>query len=215
MTVPSTPAEDALRDEICRWGRSMFERGLTAGSSGNLSARLPDGFLATPTGSCLGFLEPARLSRLDRDGRHLSGDPPTKEFPLHLAFYAARAEAGGVVHLHSTYATALSCLADTDPADALPPITPYAIMQLGKVPVLPYAPPGSAEIAESVASAAAAASAVLLANHGLVVSARTFRAAVFAAEELEETAKLTLITRGLSVRLLTSAAIAALRRRYL
>lgn len=207
-------AENALREEICLWGRSLFERGLTPGSSGNLSARVADGFLVTPTGSCLGFLDPAGLSKLDRDGRHVAGDPPTKEVPLHLAFYAARPKAGGVVHLHSTYATALSCLADVDPANALPPITPYAIMQLGPVPVLAYAPPGSAEIAEPVKIAARSASAVLLANHGPVVSARTFRAAVMAAEELEETAKLVLLTRGLKVRHLTDEAIAALQKRY-
>lgn len=206
--------QNDLREEICLWGRSLFERGLTPGSSGNLSAKVADGFLVTPTGSCLGFLDPDRLSKLDSEGRHVSGDPPTKEAPLHLAFYGARPESGGVVHLHSTYATALSCLADIDTANALPPVTPYAIMQLGPVPVLPYAPPGSAEIAEPVRRAAKSASAVLLANHGPVVSAKTIRAAVMAAEELEETAKLVLLTRGLKVRHLTDEAIAELRKRY-
>jgi 3-dehydro-4-phosphotetronate decarboxylase len=205
--------EKVLRAEMCLWGRSMFERGLTPGSSGNLSARLAGGFLVTPTGSCLGFLEPERLSKLDGDGRHVGGDLPTKEVPLHLAFYAARPKAGGVIHLHSTYATALSCLADVDMANALLPITPYAILQLGAVPVLPYAPPGSAELAEPVKIAAQSASAVLLANHGPVVSASTFRAAVFAAEELEETAKLLIITRGFNVRHLTDNAVKALRAR--
>jgi ribulose-5-phosphate 4-epimerase/fuculose-1-phosphate aldolase len=208
------PDETALREEMCLWARSMFERGLTPGSSGNLSARLADGFLVTPTGSCLGFLEPGRLSKLDRDGRHLGGDAPTKEVPLHLAFYAARPTAGGVVHLHSTYATALSCLADTDPANALAAITPYAIMQVGAVPVLPYAPPGSAALAAPVAAAAKGAAAVLLANHGPVVSAKTFRAAVMAAEELEETAKLILLTRGMKVRHLTAEAVAELQKRF-
>src|SRR5262249_53057802 len=126
--------EADLREEICRWGRSMFERGLSPGSSGNLTARLSDGFLATPTGSGLGFLVPERLSKLGMDGRHVSGDPPTKEVPLHLAVYRARPDAGGVVHLHSTYATALSCLAGVNPDDALAALTPYAIMQLGPVP---------------------------------------------------------------------------------
>ncbi len=212
--MADAPDEEALRAEMCLWGRSMFERGLTPGSSGNLSARLADGFLVTPTGSCLGFLEPSRLSKLDGDGRHVSGDAPTKEVPLHLAFYAARPAAGGVVHLHSTYATALSCLADTDPANALAPITPYAIMQVGAVPVLPYAAPGSAELAAPVEAAAKDAAAVLLANHGPVVSAKTFRGAVMAAEELEETAKLILITRGMAVRRLTGEAIAELQKRY-
>lgn len=210
----AAPDEAALRAEMCLWARSMFERGLTPGSSGNLSARLADGFLVTPTGSCLGFLEPERLSKLDMDGKHVSGDAPTKEVPLHLAFYRARPQAGGVVHLHSTYATALSCLADVDPANALAPITPYAIMQVGAVPVLPYAPPGSAELGAPVAEAAKNAAAVLLANHGPVVSAKTFRVAVMAAEELEETAKLILVTRGMKVRQLTPEAIAELQKRF-
>ncbi len=212
--MAEAPDESALRDEMCLWARSMFERGLTPGSSGNLSARLADGFLVTPTGSCLGFLEPGRLSKLDREGRLLSGDAPTKEVPLHLAFYAARPSAGGVVHLHSTYATALSCLAEIDPANALAPITPYAMMQVGAVPVLPYAPPGSTELAAPVAAAAQTATAVLLANHGPVVSAKTFRAAVMAAEELEETAKLILLTRGMKIRHLTPDAVAELQKRF-
>jgi len=210
----ATPDEKALRAEMCLWARSMFERGLTPGSSGNLSARLADGYLVTPTGSCLGFLEPERLSKLDPNGKHVGGDAPTKEVPLHLAFYRARPEAGGVVHLHSTYATALSCLADIDPSNALIPITPYAIMQVGAVPVLPYAPPGSAELGAPVAEAAKSAAAVLLANHGPVVSAKTFRGAVMAAEELEETAKLILLTRGMNVRRLTPEAIAELQKRF-
>jgi ribulose-5-phosphate 4-epimerase/fuculose-1-phosphate aldolase len=208
------PDETALRAQMCLWARSMFERGLTPGSSGNLSARLADGYLVTPTGSCLGFLEPERLSKLDAEGRHVGGDAPTKEVPLHLAFYRARPEAGGVVHLHSTYATALSCLADIDPVNALLPITPYAIMQVGAVPVLPYAPPGSTELAGPVTAAAKSSAAVLLANHGPVVSAKTFRAAVMAAEELEETAKLILLTRGMKVRQLTPAAVAELQKRF-
>jgi ribulose-5-phosphate 4-epimerase/fuculose-1-phosphate aldolase len=206
-----TGEERALRDEICRLAESMFARGLTAGSSGNLSARLPDGFLTTPTNSCLGFLEAARLSKLDATGVHVAGDPPTKEVPLHLALYGARPQAGGVVHLHSTFATALSCLADTDAEDAIPPITPYVVMRVGRVPLIPYTRPGSAEVAPLIAAKAADAAAVLLANHGPVVSARTFRDAVFAAEELEETARLVLLTRGMPVRRLSPEQVAALR----
>ena len=206
-----TGEERALRDEICRLAGSMFARGLTAGSSGNLSARLPEGgFLMTPTNSCLGFLDPARLSKLDATGAHVAGDPPTKEVPLHLAFYGARPQAGGVVHLHSTYATAVSCLADTDPDDCIPPITPYVVMRVARVPLIPYTRPGSAEVAPLIAAKAAGAAAVLLANHGPVVSARTFRDAVFAAEELEETAKLVLLTRGMEVRRLSAEQVAAL-----
>ena len=207
-----TSAEAALRDEICLWGRSMFERGLTSGASGNLSARLGDGFLMTPTNACLGFLDPAQLSRLDGDGRAVAGDPPTKEVPLHLAFYRARPQAGGVVHLHSTHATALSCLADVDPADAIPPITPYVAMRVGRVPVLPYTAPGSADAAPLIEAAARDHAAVLLANHGPVVSAASFRAAVFAAEELEETARLILLTRGMALRAIPGAEVAALAR---
>ena len=198
-----TLAEQQLRDEMCRWGASMFARGLTFGSSGNLSARLEDGFLVTPTNSCLGFLEPAALSKLDADGKHVSGDAPTKEIPLHMAFYEARPQAGGVVHLHSTYATALSCLEDTEPDDAIPAITPYVVMRVGRVPLLPYARPGSAEVKSFVLAKARDHAAVLLANHGPVVSARSFGDAVFAAEELEETAKLHLLLQGLKTRTLS------------
>ena len=203
-------AETELRAEICLWGRSLFERGYTAGSSGNLSARLPDGFLVTPTNSCLGFLEPERLAKLDFDGRHLSGDAPTKEVPLHMAFYEARPQAGGIVHLHSTYATALSCLEGLDPADTVPAITPYVVMRVDKVPLIAYTRPGSTAVKPLVAALAPQHAAVLLANHGPVVSAKTFRDAVFAAEELEETAKLAILTRNLPVRLLSREIIAEL-----
>lgn len=204
--------ESRLRDAICRWGRSMFERGLTSGSSGNLSALLPDGFLTTPTNSCLGFLEPERLSRLDADGNHLSGDKPTKEVPLHLAFYRARPEAGGVVHLHSTYATALSCLTDLDPQDTVRAFTPYVVMRVGKVPLIPFTLPGSDQTGPLVEAAAKTHAAVLLANHGPVVSGRSFESAVMAAEELEEAARLQLLLRGLSARALDEGQIADLER---
>jgi len=206
--------EQSLRDEICRWGESMFSRGLTSGSSGNLSARLPDGFLVTPTNSCLGFLEPRRLTKLDPAGLPISGDPPTKEIPLHMAFYEARAQANGVVHLHSTYATALSCLDDVDPDNAIIPLTPYVVMRVGLVPVLPYTHPGTADVRPLILSKAAEHPTVLLSNHGPVISGRTFRDAVFAAEELEEAAKLTFLLSDRRSRLLSSEALAELRRRW-
>lgn len=206
--------EQDLRDAICRWGESMFNRGLTAGSSGNLSARLEDGFLVTPTNSCLGFLEPARLTKLDPSGQPISGDAPTKEIPLHMAFYKARPNAGGVVHLHSTFATALSCLDGIDAADTIPSITPYVVMRVGKVPLIPYLRPGSPEIATHIEKLAPEHPAVLLSNHGPVVSAPTFRDAVFAAEELEETAKLCILTRGMAVRPLPAEAIDELNRTF-
>jgi ribulose-5-phosphate 4-epimerase/fuculose-1-phosphate aldolase len=202
--------EARLRDDLCRWGRSLFERGLTPGASGNLSARLDDGYLVTPTNACLGFLDPARLSKLDPDGQLISGDPPTKEVPLHKAMYDARPGAGGVVHLHSSWATALSCLKDLDPENALPPITPYVVMRVGRVPVVPYMRPGSPAMRDPVLALARDHAAILLANHGPVVAAPTFEAAVFAAEEVEEAAKLFFITRGLAINALSADQIAEL-----
>jgi ribulose-5-phosphate 4-epimerase/fuculose-1-phosphate aldolase len=209
-----SPDEGRLREQFRRWGQSLFERGYTAGSSGNFSARLSDGFLVTPTNSCLGFLEPEKLSKLDPSGRHVGGDPPTKEVPLHLSFYRARPQAGGVVHLHSTFATALSCLEATDAHDTIPPITPYVAMRVGRVPLLPYTHPGSADVAPLILHAAVEHSAVLLANHGPVVSGPAFEEAVFAAEELEETAKLVFLTQGRAVRRLPNAAVSELQARF-
>ncbi|CEJ15104.1 L-fuculose phosphate aldolase [bacterium YEK0313] len=202
--------EAAARAGLVRWGRSLFERGLTPGSSGNISVRLADGYLVTPTNSCLGFLDAGRLSRLDAGGRHVAGDAPTKELPLHFAFYEARPAARAVVHLHATHATALSCLADVDPADAIPPITPYVVMRVGRVPVVPYTRPGSADVAPLIRAKAPDHPAILLANHGPVVAGASLDAAVFAMEELEETARLVLITRGMAVRHLSPAEIADL-----
>jgi len=207
-------SEQALREAIVRWGRSLFERGLTAGSSGNLSARTENGFIATPTNSCLGFLDADRLSTLDGEGRHVDGDLPTKELPLHFAFYRNRPTARAVVHLHSTHATALSCLADVDPTDAIPPITPYVVMRVGKVPVVPYTRPGSPEVAPLIDAVAPNHAAVLLQNHGPVVSGPSLEGAVFAMEELEETARLVLLTRGMKVRLLDASQIADLERNF-
>ena len=160
--------EASLRAGMVRWGASLFGRGLTPGSSGNISVRLEDGYLVTPTNACLGFLEADRIAKLDAGGRHSSGDAPTKELPLHLAFHAARPSARAVVHLHSTYATLLSCLADVDPDDAMPPITPYVVMRVGRVPVVPYTMPGSADVAPLIASKAPQHAAILLGNHGPV-----------------------------------------------
>ena len=208
-------AEARLREEMCLLGRSLFDRGLTAGASGNLSARLPDGrVLVTPTGLSLGRLDPARLATLSPEGRHLSGDAPTKEVPLHAAFYATRAAAGAVAHLHSSHAVALSMLPETDPEDALPPLTAYGIMRLGRVKLLPVFLPGDPAMGEAVRGLAGRRAAVLLANHGPVVAGRDLEAAVHAVEELEETAKLALLTRGLSPRLLTSAERRAVVERF-
>ncbi|WP_173932692.1 aldolase [Chelativorans sp. Marseille-P2723] len=198
-----------LREAICLYGRSLFERGLTNGASGNISVRTPDGgLLVTPTGVSLGALDPAELSLFDTNGALLEGSPPTKEMPLHEAFYETRgAKAGAVVHLHSTHSVALSMLPEVDPDNALPPLTAYSIMRLGKVVLLPYYRPGDPEMGQAVRRLAGRRSAVLLANHGPVVAARELEAAVYAIEELEETARLTLLLRGANPRLLTPSQI--------
>jgi len=197
-----------LRDAICTLARSLFDRGLTHGSTGNISVRLDDGgLLVTPTGSSFARLDPARLSRFDADGRHVEGDRPTKEMPLHQAFYETRRSAGAVVHLHSAHSVALSMLPEVDPDDMLPPLTPYAIMQLGKVKLLPYFLPGDPAIGEAIRGLAGRRTAVMLANHGPVVAGKDIEAAVNAVEELEASARLALLTRGLSPRQLTTPEI--------
>jgi 3-dehydro-4-phosphotetronate decarboxylase len=197
--------EARLRETICEIARSMHDRGLTHGATGNISARLPDGgLLVTPTGSSFGRLDPARLSRLDAAGRHVGGDRPTKEMPLHLAFYETRSSAGAVVHLHSAHSVAWSMMPDADPDDLLPPLTAYSIMILGKVKLLPYFMPGDPAMGDAVRGLAGRRSAVVLANHGPVVAAKDLVAAGHAVEELEATAHLALLTRGLGPRLLTA-----------
>ncbi|MFC5585010.1 3-oxo-tetronate 4-phosphate decarboxylase [Nitratireductor kimnyeongensis] len=208
--------EARLREEMAFLAKSLYDRGLTHGSTGNISARLSDGsLLVTPTGSSLGMLDPARISRLDADFNHVDGDRPTKEVPLHSAFYETRqAQTGAVVHLHSTHSVALSVLPETDPDNVLPPITPYSLMQLGKVKLLPYFMPGDAAMGEAVKGLAGKHSAVLLANHGPVVAAKNLKAAVFAMEELEATARLVLLTRGMNAKLLSEGDVAELTTRY-
>lgn len=201
-------AETRLREQICLLARSMFDRGLTGGSTGNISARLPDGgLLMSPTGTSFGRLDPARLSRLDAAGNHIDGDRPTKEQPLHMAFYDTRSSAGAVVHLHSCHSVALSTLPGIDEDDFLPPITPYGIMQLGKVRLLPFFRPGDPAMGEAVRGLAGKRSAVMLANHGPVVAGKDVEAACNAIEELEATARLALLTHGLNPRLLTEPQI--------
>src|SRR5215472_4275602 len=203
--------EAKLRDEICAIGASIFARGLTAGSSGNISVRADEGWLMTPTGSSLGRLDPARLSKLDRDGRLVAGDPPTKESFLHRVMYEERPATGAVVHLHSTHSVAVSCLAEIDPEDVLPPITAYYVMRVGRLPLVPYFKPGDLALAEAVRGFASKHHAVLLANHGPVVAGSNLDAAVNAIEELEETAKLYLLLRGAKTRFLTPAQIRELQ----
>ncbi len=201
-------SENTWREAICRYGRSLFERGLTPGSSGNISYRMEDGgWLVTPTNASLGFLDPARLSRLDAAGRLLSGDPPTKEIPLHSALYDSRTGARAIVHLHSTHAVAVSMLPEIDPRSVLPPMTPYSLMRAGQVALVPYHRPGDPAVADAIRGLAGRYSSVLLANHGPVVASTSLEGAVFATEELEETAKLYLLLRGLNPRYLTPAQV--------
>ncbi len=201
--------ETTLREQICTFAKSLFDRGLTAGASGNISARLSDGrLLMTPTGSTMGTLDPARLSILSIDGRHLSGDTPTKEIPLHSAFYESRQRTGAVVHLHSSHSVALSLLPDADADAFIPPLTAYAVMRVGRVKLLPFFLPGDPAMGSAIRGLAGRHSAVMLANHGPVVAGKSLDAAVFAMEELEETANLALLTRGHGAVGLTEAQIA-------
>jgi ribulose-5-phosphate 4-epimerase/fuculose-1-phosphate aldolase len=207
--------EARSRDAICRFARSLFERGLTPGSSGNISLRLDDGgWLVTPTNASLGFLEPTRIARLDATGRLLSGDQPTKEIPLHAALYETRGEARAVVHLHSTHSVAVSMLPGIDPRAVLPPLTAYYLMRVGNAALVPYYRPGDPAVAAAIRGLAGKHSAVLLANHGPVVAGETLEAAVFATEELEETAKLFLILRNLNPRVLSPGQIADLAKHF-
>jgi 3-dehydro-4-phosphotetronate decarboxylase len=200
-------SEATEREAICAIGASIFARGLTSGSSGNISVRTEEGWLMTPTNASLGRLDPARLSKLDPDGRLISGDPPTKESFLHRVMYEERRDTGAVVHLNSTHSVAVSCLAEIDPADVLPPITAYYVMRVGRLPLVPYFRPGDLDLAEAVRGFAGKHHAVLLANHGPVVAGSNLDAAVNAIEELEETAKLYLLLRGAKTRYLTTGQV--------
>ncbi len=204
--------EVRLRETICRMGRSLFERGLTPGSSGNISVRLDDGgLLCTPTNASLGFLDPATLTRLDAGGRVIGGDRPTKEIPLHAALYDSRAASRAIVHLHSTHSVAVSMLPGIDPADVFPPLTAYYLMRVGRTALIPYYRPGDPAVGDAIRGLAGRYSAVLLSNHGPVVAGDSLEAAVWATEELEETAKLHLLLHGRHPRLLPDSEAEALR----
>ncbi len=205
-------SESEYRESIVLHADSLFQRGYAPGSSGNISVRLNDGILLTPANSCMGYLEPTSIAKIDFQGKHISGGKPSKEMIMHLKFYEARPEAAAIVHLHSTYAVAVSCLEDIDKQDAIPPITPYYVMKIGLLPVAPYHPPGDIALADAVAALAKEHAVVLLANHGPVVSANTLDAAVYASEELEEAAKLYLLLRYCDVRTLTPDQIAYLKK---
>jgi ribulose-5-phosphate 4-epimerase/fuculose-1-phosphate aldolase len=197
--------EIQLREQICLTAKSLFDRGLTHGSTGNISVRCEDGWLLTPTGSNLGGLDPARLSKLDWSGQLISGDAPSKESFLHLCMYQQRPTSGAVIHLHATHSVAVSVLADINPDNVLPPITAYYVMRIGTLPLVPYFSPGDMALAHAVRDLASRHHAVLLANHGPVVAGSHLLAASDAIEELEATAKLHLLLQGHRVRCLTDA----------
>lgn len=214
LSASADREEVRAREAIATTARALYDRGLTHGSTGNISVRLDDRVLVTPTGSSFGSLDPARISLLDAGGRLLAGDPPSKEGPLHLAMFRHRPGAGAVVHLHATHSVAVSVIDGLDPDDLLPPLTAYYVMRIGRLPLLPYAPPGDPALAESVAAYASRHHALLLANHGPVVAGPTLAAATDAVEELEATARLFLMLRGERCRCLDAAQVQTLRERF-
>lgn len=210
----SGTSETRLREAMAEHGKALFDRGLTFGSAGNISVRLDDGWLLTPTNSCLGRLDPGRIAKLDDQGRLLSGDPPSKEAFLHRAVYEERGGAQAVVHLHSTHSVAVSCLAGIDPANVLPPLTAYYVMKIGTLPLIPYFRPGDPALGDAIREYIAKTPAVLLANHGPVVAGKSLDDAIYATEELEETAKLFLLLQNHRTRPLTPEQIDDLRAHF-
>jgi len=183
-------AESQLREEICRTGASLFQRGYTVGSAGNISARLDDGWLITPTDACLGFLDPAQIAKVDADGNWVSGAKPSKTLALHRMVYDNNPEMQGVVHTHSTYLVNLSIQGVWTQQDVVPPITPYYVMKVGHIPLISYRRPGDPAVAEQVKELANKVRGVLLERLGPVVWESSVSKAAYALEELEETSKL-------------------------
>ncbi|MEN9580029.1 MAG: hypothetical protein RJA70_3038 [Pseudomonadota bacterium] len=206
--------ESEARESVVYLARTIFERGLTPGSSANMSVRIEGGFIITPTNSCFGFLKEHELSRLDSEGKHVDGPKPSKEFVLHKAMYDKRPNDGAIVHLHSTYATLVSCFAELDPKNAVLPLTPYLLMRLGRVATIPYFPPGDVRLADELALVADCHAGVLMENHGPIVSADSPEGAVYSMEELEESCKLMVLSQGLRVRPFTPDQIRELAGKY-
>jgi ribulose-5-phosphate 4-epimerase/fuculose-1-phosphate aldolase len=207
-------SERELRERIAMHGASLFDRGYTCGSSGNISVRLPDGMLITPTNSCLGRIDPDSIAKVAWDGTHTSGEKPSKEANLHLSMYRSREKDDAIVHLHSTHSVAVSCLEGIDANNVLPPLTAYYVMRVGRLPMLPYFEPGDDKLAIAVERASREAKAILLANHGPIVSAAELDAAVYVMEELEETAKLFLMLADKNPRYLTTRQCRDLEKRF-
>lgn len=212
--IVDTTSHAEQRRHLVDLGASLFARSLTFGRTGNLSVRAGDAVLVTPTGVSLGALSVDALSVIDLSGRHVAGARPSKEAFLHAAVYRARPDAGAVVHTHSAHSVAVSCLADVDPHDVLPPLTAYYVMRVGQLPLLPYHAPGDASLEDLAERTAAEHHAFLLANHGPVVAGADLAAAADALEELEETARLHLLLRGERTRPLSRDQVADLHRRY-
>jgi 3-dehydro-4-phosphotetronate decarboxylase len=207
-------SDAADREALCRLGQSLYDRGLTHGSTGNISVKVSNGWLMTPTGSNLGQLDPAKLSLVNFNGQHVSGDKPTKESFLHLAMYQERQQTGAIVHLHAGHSVAVSLLSEINPHDVLPPLTAYYVMRIGSLPLVPYYAPGDMQLAEAVRGYAGKHHALLLANHGPIVGGSTLSAAADAIEELEATAKLYLMLGKNPIRPLTQEQCDDIRRRY-
>jgi 3-dehydro-4-phosphotetronate decarboxylase len=189
-----TSGEARVREEICVTGASLYQRGYTVGSAGNISARLDDGWLITPTDACLGRLDPADIAKVDFDGNAMSGGKPSKTLALHRGIYAHNREARGIVHTHSTHLVALTLAGVWRDDDVLPPITPYYVMKVGHVPLIRYQRPGDPQVAAQIAALAGSVRAVLLERLGPVVWERSVAQASYVLEELEETARLWLMT---------------------
>ena len=208
--------ESKLREQICVFASSMYNRGLTHGSTGNISVRLnSDDILVTPTGSSFGRLDPNQIVKVTKDGEFIGSSSPTKELPLHQAFYETRGmKSGAVVHLHSTHSVALSMLPGINEDNVLPSYTPYSIMLLGKVKLLPFFVPGDPAMGDAIKGLAGKRSAVLLANHGPVVSSKDLESSVNAIEELEATAKLALILKGADAKALDEIQINSVVNRF-
>lgn len=207
-------SEAALREDMVELGKLLTQLGLSHGSTGNISVRLDHGWLLTPTNSRLGRLDPARIAKLDDRGNHIDGDKPSKEAFLHQCVYEMRPTDKAIVHLHSTHSVAVSCIDGLNEDDCLPPLTAYYVMRVGKLPMIPYFPPGDERLAEAVRDVAADHASVLLANHGPVVAGKTLDSAAGAIEELEATAKLFLLLKDFKTKPLSSADIDKLKQRF-
>lgn len=206
--------ENQLRESITRLGLSLYQRGYSCGSSGNISLKVEDGILITPTNTCLGTIDPAHISKIDFQGQHISGAKPSKEAFLHLSMYQHRQHDNAVVHLHSTYSVALSCCRHKNPDNVLPPITAYYIMKIGQLPMIPYFKPADKALAQAVAELAPKHHAMLLKNHGPVVSGKNLDFAAYAIEELEETAKLYFLLQSSDTDFLTQKQIIDLQKSF-